>query len=161
MRQDAPRPGRRHRRPDADVARPRPAGTGTARRAVQRHRADPQPLVVRGADNWVWSGTGVADGDRIPGVVAGEADGLHAALARPAGTTLSASPYPAQQGGRRLQSSHVHETARGAVVFASGTLGWTLALDRQGHRDPRIERATANVLNRMAGRRRGTVSPGS
>ncbi len=121
----------------------------------------PQPLVVRGADNWVWSGTGVADGDRIPGVVAGEADGLHAALARPAGTTLSASPYPAQQGGRRLQSSHVYETARGAVVFASGTLGWTLALDRQGHRDPRIERATANVLNRMAGRRRGTVSPGS
>ncbi|MEU2985270.1 N,N-dimethylformamidase beta subunit family domain-containing protein [Micromonospora aurantiaca] len=121
----------------------------------------PQPLVVRAADNWVWAGTGVADGDRIPGVVAGEADGLHAALPRPAGTTLSSSPYPAQQGGRRLQSSYVHETARGAVVFASGTLGWTLALDRQGHRDPRIERATANVLNRMAGRRPGPVSPES
>ncbi|MCZ7426402.1 hypothetical protein O7607_11715 [Micromonospora sp. WMMA1949] len=117
----------------------------------------PQPLVVRAADHWVWAGTGVADGDRIPGVVAGEADGLHAALPRPAGTTLSSSPYPAQQGGRRLQSSHVHETTRGAVVFASGTLGWTLALDRQGHRDPRIERATANVLDRMV----GPVSPGS
>ncbi|MFI6129751.1 N,N-dimethylformamidase beta subunit family domain-containing protein [Micromonospora sp. NPDC051141] len=114
----------------------------------------PQPLVVRSADHWVWAGTGVADGDRIPGVVAGEADGLNAGVPRPGGTMLSSSPYPAQQGGRRLQGTHVHETPQGAVVFATGTLGWTMALDRRGHRDPRIERATANVLDRMVGRDR-------
>ncbi|MFC0029563.1 N,N-dimethylformamidase beta subunit family domain-containing protein [Micromonospora chaiyaphumensis] len=114
--------------------------------------ATPQPLVVRSADHWVWAGTGVADGDRIPGVVAGEADGVHAATARPLGlgeTLLSGSLYPARQGGRRMQSTHVYETPRGAVVFATGTLGWTMALNRRGHRDERIERATANVLDRM------------
>ncbi|MEU1843664.1 N,N-dimethylformamidase beta subunit family domain-containing protein [Micromonospora sediminicola] len=119
----------------------------------------PQPLVVRSADHWVWAGAGVADGDRIPGLVVGEADGLNAGVARPGQpgeTTLSSSPYPAQQGGRRLQSSHVYETPRGAVVFATGTLGWTMALDRRGHRDPRIERATANVLDRIVGRSRTT-----
>ncbi|MFI5837045.1 N,N-dimethylformamidase beta subunit family domain-containing protein [Micromonospora sp. NPDC051300] len=117
----------------------------------------PQPLVVRSADHWVWAGTGVADGDRIPGVVAGEADGLDRASERPTqvdDVLLSASPYPAQQGGRRLQGTHLYETPGGAIVFATGTLGWTMALNRRGHRDPRIERATANVLDRIVGRDR-------
>ncbi|MFI2648647.1 N,N-dimethylformamidase beta subunit family domain-containing protein [Micromonospora fulviviridis] len=117
----------------------------------------PQPLVVRSADHWVWAGTGVADGDRIPGVVGGEADGVHPATARPVAvgdTLLSASPYPAQQGGRRMQNTHVYETAGGAVVFATGTLRWTMALNRRGQRDERIERATANVLDQMIGRAR-------
>ncbi|MGC3858961.1 N,N-dimethylformamidase beta subunit family domain-containing protein [Micromonospora chersina] len=123
----------------------------------------PQPLVVRSADHWVWAGTGVADGDRIPGVVLGEADGVHAGTARPNGlreTPLSGSPYPAQQGGRRMQSTHVYERPGGAVVFATGTLGWTMALNRRGHRDERIERATANVLDRILGRiPRGAAPP--
>ncbi|GAB3353054.1 hypothetical protein RMN56_10730 [Micromonospora halotolerans] len=117
--------------------------------------ATPQPLVVRSAKHWVWAGTGVADGDRIPGVVRGEADGVSAAAARPAGldeTLLSGSPYPARQGRQRTQSTHVYETPQRAVVFATGTLGWTMALNRRGHRDERIERATANVLDRMVGR---------
>ncbi|MFE9956124.1 N,N-dimethylformamidase beta subunit family domain-containing protein [Micromonospora sp. NPDC005299] len=124
--------------------------------------ATPQPLVVRSADHWVWAGTGAADGDRIPGVVRGEADGVHSATPRPGGlgeTLLSRSPYPAQQGGRRMQSTHVYETPRGAVVFATGTLGWTMALNRRGHRDERIERATANVLDRMVGRAPGGSAP--
>ncbi|MGC4894456.1 N,N-dimethylformamidase beta subunit family domain-containing protein [Micromonospora sp. DT31] len=134
-----------------DLGRPEQALLGVQYNGIV---LTPQPLVVRSADHWVWAGTGVADGDRIPGLVAGEADGLHRALARPAQlgeTLLSSSPYPAQQGGQRLQSSHVYETPQGGVVFATGTLGWTMALDRRDHRDPRIERATANVLDRMVG----------
>ncbi|WFE33073.1 N,N-dimethylformamidase beta subunit family domain-containing protein [Micromonospora sp. WMMD975] len=117
----------------------------------------PQPLVVRSANHWVWAGTGVADGDRIPRVVAGEADGLNRRLEPPAhveDVLLSASPYPIRQSGRRVQGTHLYETPGGAVVFATGTLGWTMALNRRGHRDPRIERATANVLDRMIGRDR-------
>ncbi|MFI7074406.1 hypothetical protein [Micromonospora sediminicola] len=49
-------------------------------------------------------------------------------------------------------------TALGLLVggAAAGTVGWTMALDRRGHRDPRIERATANVLDRIVGRSRTT-----
>ncbi|MEU1687128.1 N,N-dimethylformamidase beta subunit family domain-containing protein [Micromonospora sp. NPDC005707] len=121
--------------------------------------ATPQPLVVRAADHWVWAGTGVADGDRIPGLVLGEADGVNNGAARPGGlgdTLLSRSPYVNREGAKRVQSTHVYETPRGAVVFATGTLGWTMALNRRTHRDERIERATANVLDRMVNRVRGS-----
>ncbi|MFD2763957.1 N,N-dimethylformamidase beta subunit family domain-containing protein [Micromonospora eburnea] len=145
--------------------------TVTWRRALQPEQAllgvqyngivrSPKPLVVRSAHHWVWAGTGVADGDRIPQVVAGEADGLIARTARPTGVdaaVLSASPYQARQGGSRVQNTHVYETPRGAVVFATGTLGWTMALNRPGLRDARIERATANVLDRMIARSSGGV----
>jgi hypothetical protein len=115
----------------------------------------PCPLVVRGADHWFWAGTGVADDDRIPGVVGGEADGLDPALPRPpttADTLLSASPYRTREGRPLVQNTHLYETPQGGVVFASGTLNWTMALNRPGHRDERIERATANLLDRITGR---------
>ncbi|MFJ8578949.1 N,N-dimethylformamidase beta subunit family domain-containing protein [Micromonospora sp. NPDC093277] len=118
----------------------------------------PKPLIVRSAQHWVWAGTGAADGDRIPNVVAGEADGLHANVARPTevdATILSASPYQVRQGGTHVQNTHVYETPQGAVVFAAGTLGWTMALNRPKLRDERIERATANVLDRMISRSSG------
>lgn len=116
------------------------------------------PLVVQGAEHWFWAGTGVADGDRIPGVVGGEADGLDPEEPRPAGvvpTTLSASPYRKRWGGRQVQQTHLYETPQRGLVFASGTLCWTMALNRPGHRDERIERATANLLDRMTGRSGG------
>ncbi|PWU45474.1 hypothetical protein DLJ46_21320 [Micromonospora globispora] len=122
----------------------------------------PQPLVVRAADHWFWAGTGVADGDRIPGVVGGEADGLNPDAPRPAGaaTTLSVSPYRTREGGQQVQNTHLYETPQGGLVFATGTLCWTMALNRPGHRDERIQRATAKVVNRIVGRRRPPVRPG-
>ncbi|SCL38270.1 hypothetical protein GA0074692_4955 [Micromonospora pallida] len=112
---------------------------------------DPQPLVVSSAGHWFWSGTGLADGDRIPGLVGGEADGRYSGLPRPTGvaTTLAASPYRTRQGQQRLQRTHLYETPQGGLVFAAGTLFWTMALDRPKHRDARVERATANLLDRM------------
>ncbi|QLH19263.1 hypothetical protein [Streptomyces sp. Rer75] len=40
----------------------------------------------------------------------------------------------------------------GALVFASGTFAWSPALDRPGHRDERVQRATANLLDRICKR---------
>jgi hypothetical protein len=112
----------------------------------------PQPLVVDSAGHWFWAGTGLSDGDRIPGLVGGEADGRAAGYPRPVGgtgTTLSASPYHNRTRQRRVQNTHLHETPQGGVVFAAATLFWTMALDRPGHRDDRVQRATANLLDRM------------
>lgn len=122
----------------------------------------PEPLVVRAADHWFWAGTGVADGDRIPGLVGGEADGVQPDTPRPSGVdaaVLSASPYRTRDGRRQVQNTHLYETPQGALVFASGTLCWTMALNRQGHRDERIERATANLLDRITGRVGASTGP--
>ncbi|MEU2612338.1 N,N-dimethylformamidase beta subunit family domain-containing protein [Micromonospora sp. NPDC007271] len=113
------------------------------------------PLVVREANHWFWAGTRVADGDRIPGVVGREADGIDPAFPRPVNvtaTTLSASPYRTRSGRPAVQHTHLYQTPQGALVFASGTLHWTMALNRPGHRDDRIERATANLLDRIISR---------
>lgn len=115
--------------------------------------ATPVPLVVDSAQHWFWAGTGLSDGDRIPGLVGGEADGFFGGLPRPVGVgqaaTLAVSPYRTRQGQQQLQRTHLYETPQGGVVFAAGTLFWTMALNRPGHRDGRIERATANLLTRM------------
>ncbi len=114
------------------------------------------PLVVQAAEHWFWAGCEVSDGDQIPGLVRGEADGLYSEYPRPtaalAPTMLSASPYQARSGQQDVQHTHVYETPRGGVVFTAGTLVWTLALNRKGHRDKRVQIATVNLFDRMLGR---------
>lgn len=108
------------------------------------------PLVVDAAGHWVWAGTGVRAGDRIPLLVGGEADGRMPRMPLPVGeqTLLSASPFP--RGGRVLmQQSSVYEAPGGAVVFVAGTFNWPMGLIRPGIADGRVARATGNVLNRI------------
>jgi hypothetical protein len=115
--------------------------------------AAPQPLVVAAAEHWFWAGSGVADGDRIPGLVGGEADGVVPGNPRPngvTGVTLGTAPFRTPYREARVQNTHLYETPQGGVVFAAGTLFWTMALSRAKRRDERIERATANLLDRMA-----------
>ncbi|MFI9721187.1 N,N-dimethylformamidase beta subunit family domain-containing protein [Streptomyces sp. NPDC052396] len=113
------------------------------------------PLVVRNAGHWLWEGTGTADGEELPGLVAGEADRYHPRTALPAHTErilLAHSPYRDARGTRRHQETSLYRAPGGALVFAAGTLGWTRALDRPGHADPRIQRATANLLDHICKR---------
>jgi hypothetical protein len=55
----------------------------------------------------------------------------------------------APDGARRHQETSLYRAPSGAWVFASGTLAWSPALDRPGHADPRVQRATANLLDRI------------
>jgi len=112
------------------------------------------PLVVSGADHWFWAGTGVREGEAIPGIVGGEADGLDGAAPKPDSvqhTLLSASRYTATTHGYQPRTQHtsLYETARGALVFDAATFNWSLGLNRPGYADPRIQRATANLFNRL------------
>ena len=122
--------------------------------------AKPAPLVVRSHDHWFWTGTGVADGDQIGQIVAGEADGFIPTLAQPhdvAQTLLSASPYVRNDGTpngvERIQNTSVYTNGRGAIVFGAGTLYWPYGLGEGDYEDDRIKRATANVLDRVIGER--------
>ncbi|MEU3465178.1 N,N-dimethylformamidase beta subunit family domain-containing protein [Streptomyces sp. NPDC006733] len=113
---------------------------------------EPAPLVVRNADHWLWEATGASDGDGIEGLVAGEADRYFPRTALPESTDrilLAHSPYVDAAGRRRHQETSLYRAPSGAYVFASGTFAWSPALDRPHYVDSRIQRATANLLDRI------------
>jgi hypothetical protein len=112
------------------------------------------PLVVANADHWLWFGTGVHDGDTIARIVGGEADGFYAGSPKPAAvrhTLLSASPYRAEGNvrGPVYQHTSLYETREGAIVFAAATFNWSLGLNHADYIDARVQKATANLFNRM------------
>ncbi|MCZ7415340.1 MULTISPECIES: N,N-dimethylformamidase beta subunit family domain-containing protein [unclassified Streptomyces] len=112
----------------------------------------PAPLVVRNADHWLWDGTGAAEGEELAGLVAGEVDRYFPRAPLPAHTDrilLAHSPYRDAGGARRHQETSLYRAPSGALVFSSGTFAWTPALDRPGHVDPCVQRATANLLDRI------------
>ncbi|MDT0379733.1 phosphoribosylamine--glycine ligase [Streptomyces sp. DSM 42041] len=115
----------------------------------------PHPLVVRNTGHWLWQATGVAEGDELPGLVAGEADRYFPRTPLPGHTErilLAHSPYQDASGSRRHQETSLYRAPSGALVFASGTFAWSPALDRPGHVDQRVQRATANLLDRICRR---------
>jgi hypothetical protein len=112
----------------------------------------PSPLVVRNAGHWLWDATGAAEGDEIADLVAGEADRYFPRTPLPESTErilLAHSPYEGGDGRRVHQETSLYRAPSGAYVFASGTFAWSPALDRPGHVDTRIQRATANLLDRI------------
>jgi hypothetical protein len=114
---------------------------------------EPSPLVVRNADHWLWEATGAAEGDQLPGLVAGEADRYFPRTPLPDSTErilLAHSPYEDAAGRQRHQETSLYQAPSGALVFASGTFAWSPALDRPGHVDTRVQRATANLLDRIS-----------
>ncbi|MFD8807896.1 N,N-dimethylformamidase beta subunit family domain-containing protein [Streptomyces sp. NPDC059597] len=116
---------------------------------------EPSPLIVRNADHWLWEATGAREGDGIEGLVAGEADRYFPRTALPEHeerVLLAHSPYLDGDGVRRHQETSLYRAPSGAWVFASGTFAWSPALDRPGHVDPRVQRATANLLDRICKR---------
>ncbi|WP_069813885.1 N,N-dimethylformamidase beta subunit family domain-containing protein [Streptomyces sp. TP-A0874] len=113
---------------------------------------EPQPLIVRNAEHWLWEATGAGEGDAVAGLVAGEADRYHPRTPLPEHTgriLLAHSPYEDAGGAHRHQETSLYRAPSGALVFASGTFAWSPALGRPGHTDPRIQRATANLLDRV------------
>jgi hypothetical protein len=116
---------------------------------------EPYPLIVRNAAHWLWEATGVHEGDEVEGLVAGEADRYFPRTPLPdheERILLAHSPYTDKEGTLRHQETSLYRAPSGAWVFASGTLAWSPALDRPGHVDPRVQRATANLLDHICKR---------
>lgn len=112
----------------------------------------PVPMVARNTGHWLWEGTGLRDGDELPGLVAGEADRYFPKVPLPEHTErilLAHSPYRDTAGKPAHQETSLYRAPSGAYVFASGTFAWSPALDRPGHTDERIQRATANLLDHL------------
>ncbi|MEW2380861.1 N,N-dimethylformamidase beta subunit family domain-containing protein [Micromonospora sp. NPDC047707] len=111
------------------------------------------PLVVGASGHWFWAGTGVRDGDRIPGVVWGEADQWMSDTAGPQlveEVQLADSPFT-RKGKTVRQHTRLYRAPSGAWVFAAGSLGWTRTLHDPALADPRMDRATRNLLRQVLG----------
>ncbi len=116
---------------------------------------EPHPLIVRNGGHWLWEATGAHEGDAIEGLVAGEADRY-----------FPRTPLPEHDERILLAHSPVHRRRRrpappGDVPLPGplrrlgvrlGTFAWSPALDRPEHVDARIQRATANLLDRICKR---------
>ena len=111
--------------------------------------------VVQNASHWVYDGTGLADGDVVPGIIGYETDAFDATMPSPSArdgsaVLLSTSPFVGYSGTSAIASSAIHQAPSGAWVFAAGTIGWSLGLDDFGDRavpDARLQQTTRNVLD--------------
>jgi len=117
---------------------------------------------------WLFAHSGVTTSTRIPGIVGYELDQRTAAT--PPGTVLLGSSAGVHCQGtdepspvRGVAAETTMYTARsGALVFATGTLGWLYALspvvqaspDAPGAPDPRVVAMTRNLLARALAQRR-------
>jgi N,N-dimethylformamidase beta subunit-like protein len=127
----------------------------------------PADWIVTTSGHWLYEGTRFRDGDRIVNLVGQEYDTFFPEFA-PAGTTILArSPVQAVisarlEGGQptdpRMQTATIYTSESGATVLAAGTFQWSWALDGYGSRsyrgfatprDPRVERMTRNVFDRL------------
>jgi chitodextrinase len=117
--------------------------------------------VVTNSSNWVYAGTGFADGNTVPSLVWYESDRQMSGVPLPnavPGTyvLLSRSPY-AGSNGSDYNNASIYQAPSGAWVFASGTMGWGWGLDNfypeggPARADARIQKATQNILNRFLG----------
>jgi hypothetical protein len=112
------------------------------------------PYVVANSSSWVYAGTGLADGDSIPGIVGYETDTSMSSFPLPtsvAGTyrVLSQSPFTDSGGAPVTANSSIYQAPSGAWVFGAGTVSWSWGLDLANVVDPRIQRITANLLQRF------------
>src|SRR5436190_395919 len=115
------------------------------------------PYVVRNSGSWVYAGTGFKDGDTVPGIVGYEAERQFGQYPLPNAlngtyTLLSRSTFPSDASASDYSNSSIYQAPSGAWVFASGTIGWSYALDNYSLAnavDPRIQQTTANILNRF------------
>jgi len=136
---------------DAPTARPEAALIGIT------YLADPVDgdVVVDEADHWAFAGTGLGPGSVLPGLLGYEVDAV--AEGSPPGLhRLAHSPFTRPSGETRYADMTIHESAGGALVFATGSMYWNWGLD--GYNAPRwhgdrvsaaAQRITRNVLDRM------------
>src|SRR5438309_7083183 len=80
--------------------------------------------VVANSSHWVYAGTGVKDGDVVPGMVGYEVDSYQPSYPPPNTanqTLLSQSPFTTSGGGTGYANASIYQAPSGAWVFSAGT----------------------------------------
>ena len=86
--------------------------------------------VVSDANQWLFAGTGLKNGDSIPHIVGYEYDAISSHFPIPPGDqSLSSSPVIGLDGSHSTSNSTIYTAASSARVFTSGTMQWSWGLD--------------------------------
>jgi hypothetical protein len=109
-------------------------------------------IVVEDASHWVYAGTGLRNGDRLPGLLGYEVDRIFG-FGPPGVKRVARSPYA---NGTKFSDMTVYTASSGAVVFATGSINWSWGLDdfnapalRPVLLNPAAQQMTRNVLARF------------
>ena len=120
-------------------------------------------LTVVTPDNWIFEGTGVKRGSKFRRLIDIEVDGLGPEGAEPDSLEVLASSPIAFKDSVYEHAMTYYSTENGAGVFATGTIGWINALDRDMWDDERttefVRQATGNVLRAFADGPAGEAHP--
>ena len=115
----------------------------------------PIDYIVANSSNWVYEGTGLRDGDALPGILGTVLDGYMPGYAHAnavSQTLLSNSPYTDFQGVAKVANSSIYQAPSGAWVFAAGTIEWPWGLaggpGTPSVADATVQRMTANLFER-------------
>lgn len=109
------------------------------------------PWTVQNENHWIYEGTNLKNGDKIPNVFGYEYNSIY-------------SEYPkANNGNVTILSktnsspdaySSIYKAQSGAFVFSAGTTDWSWLLDgfnKYNFVNEKIQRITKNILNKFAG----------
>lgn len=112
-------------------------------------------IVIENASHWVFTGTGLKPGDRLKGLLGYEVDAIHGIASPPNLIRLAHSPFVSSEGESGTSDMTIYQTARGTIVFATGSIQWSWGLDdfnasaRGSRLSEPAQRITRNVLGRM------------
>jgi hypothetical protein len=81
-------------------------------------------LVVTDSSSWLWSGTGVTDGQRLARVVQGEYDRFDNSFSGPLNVEIAAHSPVANRGPGRYSDVTWYTSPGGGGVFATGNAAW-------------------------------------
>ena len=81
-------------------------------------------LVVADSSSWIWSGTGVSDGQRLPNVIQGEYDRFDTSFNGPVNVEIAAHSPVLNRGPGRYSDVTWYTSPGGGGVFATGNASW-------------------------------------
>jgi hypothetical protein len=126
------------------------------------YESDPvqSDIVISDASSWIFAGTGLKNGDHLPGLLGYEVD--RSSDHTPPGTQrLAHSPYPFR-GNTRYSDMVLYTAPSGSIVFATGTMQWSWGLvdpeiEGKKYENPAVQKATRNLLRRFGARRHVSI----
>jgi len=110
-------------------------------------------IVISDAANWMFNGTGIANGAHLKGLLGYEADRT-CGWAPPQIAVVARSPYTVP-GRTHYAEMATYQTGAGSTVVATGTMQWSWGLDNiayEGSKDfhnPLAQQVTRNILARL------------